>query len=69
MSEAIGTSTGLAELAAFQEALSAPYTEFDRRAFEALFRCVRDRLSSFERLEAECLAHQIRQQLIDSKDV
>lgn len=49
-------SPGLAELAAFGEAMTWPATDHDRRTFEALFRCVSAELSAPEKGEAERLA-------------
>lgn len=49
-------SPALAELTAFCEAMTWPATDYDRRTFEALFRCVSSELSMQERGEIERIA-------------
>ena len=55
-SSVLPSSPALAELTAFCEAMSWPATDYDRRTFEALFRCVSSELSMQERGEIERLA-------------
>jgi hypothetical protein len=52
-------SPGLAELAAFCEAMTWPATDHDRRTFEALFRYVSPELSAAEKGEAERLSRHL----------
>jgi hypothetical protein len=48
-------SAGYEELMQFCRQLTAPYTEHDIRAFNALYRCIYPRLSREERRRAERL--------------
>ncbi|MEN9681971.1 MAG: hypothetical protein RLZZ627_1864 [Pseudomonadota bacterium] len=52
-------SPALAELTAFFEAMTWPATDYDRRTFEALLRCVAPSLSAPEKGEAERLARHL----------